>query len=114
MPLPEVLGDRGIHFINCHLAGDEPFDADMSGGSLVAAGPDFKVFTVEHVQENSPMSESGLRDGDIITAIDGRPSAQYTLHELRQMLKKEGQEYQVSAQRGGQKLQVKIRLRKLI
>jgi hypothetical protein len=36
-------------------AGDEPFDADMSGGSLVATGPDFNVFTVEHVLENSPI-----------------------------------------------------------
>jgi hypothetical protein len=60
-------------------AGDEPFDTDMSGGSLVAAGPDFKVFTVEHVLENSPMFESGLRDGDVITAIDGRPASEYTL-----------------------------------
>jgi hypothetical protein len=32
-------------------AGDEPFDADMSGGSLVATGPDLNVFTVEHPGE---------------------------------------------------------------
>jgi gag-polyprotein putative aspartyl protease/PDZ domain len=95
-------------------AGDEPFDADMSGGSLVAAEPDFKVFTVEHVLANSPMFESGLRDEDVITAIDGRPSSEYTLDRFRQMLKKEGQEYQLSVQRGGQNLQVKIKLRKLI
>ncbi|HYK50499.1 MAG TPA: aspartyl protease family protein [Terriglobales bacterium] len=95
-------------------AGDEPFDVDMSGGSLVAAGPDFKVFTVEHVLENSPMFESGVRDGDVITAIDGRPASEYTLDQLRQMLKKEGQEYRLSVERGGQKLQLKIMLRKLI
>jgi aspartyl protease/PDZ domain-containing protein len=95
-------------------AGDEPFDADMSGGSLVAAGPDFKVFTVEHVLENSPMFESGLREGDVITAIDGRPASEYTLDRFRGMLKKEGQEFQISVQRGEQKLQLKIRLRKLI
>lgn len=95
-------------------AGDEPFDADMSGGSLSAAGPDFKVFTVEHVLEGSPMFESGLRDGDVITVIDGRAAAEYTLDQLRRMFKKEGQEYRLSVQRGGQNLQLKITLRKLI
>ena len=95
-------------------AGNEPFDADMSGGSLVAAAPDFKVFTVEHVLENSPMFESGLREGDVIAAIDGRLASEYTLDQFRQMLKKEGKEYQLSVQRDGQKLELKLRLRKLI
>jgi Aspartyl protease len=95
-------------------AGDEPFNADMSGGSLVAAGPDFTVFTVEHVLENSPMFESGVREADVISAIDGRPASEYTLDRLRQMLKKEGQQYLLSVRRGGQELQLKIRLRKLI
>ena len=93
---------------------DEPFDADMSGASLGAGGPDFKVFTVEHILENSPMFESGVREEDVIIAINGRPASEYTLDQLRQMLKKDGQEYQLSIQRGTQKLQLKVVLRRLI
>ncbi|MBO0857565.1 MAG: aspartyl protease family protein [Chloracidobacterium sp.] len=62
---------------------NEPFEVDMSGGSLIATGPDFKVFVIERIVANSAMFEAGLRAGDIITSIDGKPSEAYPLDEIR-------------------------------
>ena len=92
----------------------QAFDLDMSGASLIAAGPDFKKIVVEHVLANSPISEAGVRVGDVITAIGGNPAADYPLDRLREMFKREGQEYQLEIQRGDQTLRVKIKLRRLI
>ena len=93
---------------------NEPFEADMSGGSLIATGPDFKVFVIEHVVANSPMFEAGLRAGDIITSINGKPAEAYTLDDIREMFKRDGQQYKLDVKRGSELLNVTVRPRKLI
>jgi len=92
----------------------EPYEYDMSGVYLIAEGPDFKVFKAHRVIENSPASEAGLREGDVITAVDGRPATEFTLEQMRQMFKQEGMEYLLSIKRGEKLLQIIIKLRRLI
>jgi hypothetical protein len=41
-----------------------------------------------------------VREGDVITDIGGNPAADYPLDRLREMFKREGQEYQLEIQRG--------------
>ena len=86
----------------------------MSGGSLIATGPDFKVFVIERVVGNSPMFEAGLRAGDIITSINGKPGEAYTLDDIREMFKRDGQQYKLDVKRGSELLNVTVRPRKLI
>lgn len=92
----------------------EPFESDMSGTVLTAEGPRLDSFKIFYVTENSPAAEAGLRVGDVITAIDGKPSPTLTLDAVREMFKQDGREYLLSIKRGEQVSQVKLQLRRLI
>jgi predicted aspartyl protease len=87
-------------------------DFDMSGAALAADGPEFRVMKVLRVRPNSPATEAGLRAQDVIEAVDGKPITE--LARLKQLLRQEGREYLLSVNRGGQSLQVRLKLRKLI
>ena len=87
---------------------------DMSGMLLIAEGKDFKTFRVKRVVENSPATAAGLREGDIIAAVDGNRAAALTLEQVRQMFKINGITYLLDVEHEGQRIQVKIKLRRLI
>jgi len=87
---------------------------DMSGMLLVAEGADFKTFKVKQTIEGSPASVAGLREGDIISAVDGKPALNLTLERVRQMFKKKGRSYRLNIERGAQMIQTKIKLKRLI
>ena len=56
----------------------DPFDRAFSGVAVRAGGSDYRTFRVHEVLEQSPATEAGLGEGDIITAIDGTPAASFT------------------------------------
>ena len=90
------------------------FDYDMSGIRLRAEGPDLKQLRVSRLVESSPAIESGLREGDLISAIDGKPATELSLTEISKMFKQEGRDYVLDIVRGEQKQQLKLKLRRLI
>ena len=97
---------------NKHLA--EPVEADMSGFELVAEDEGLKTLTINEVLANSPAAEAGLQEEDELIAFDGRPVTEFSLEQIRQMLKQEGKEYVLKLKRGSQALQVKLKTRRLI
>jgi hypothetical protein len=97
---------------NKHLA--EPVEADMSGFELVAEGADLKTLTINEVLANSPAAEAGLQEEDELISIHGQPVTEFSLEQIRQMLKREGKQYFLKLKRGSQTLQVKLKLRRLI
>ncbi len=86
----------------------------MSGMLLIAEGTDFKTIKVRRTIENSPATLAGLREGDIISAVDNKPASNLTLEQVRQIFKQKGRSYRLIVERGEQKIQTKIKLRKLI
>lgn len=97
---------------NAHYA--EPVEYDMSGIRLRAGGGDFRTFRVYQVLEKSPASEAGLREGDVLSAIDGIPASRFSLDEIYQMLKRQGREYKITVRRRNKTFSVKIRMERLI
>lgn len=89
----------------------EPYEHDMAGMLLVTEGTGFRV---RQVIENSPATAAGLHEGDVISAINGKPASALTLEQLRLMFMREGRSYLFSVKRGEQKTQTRIRLRRLI
>lgn len=87
---------------------------DMSGTLLIDEGTDSKTFKIRRTIENSPATLAGLREGDIISAVDGKPTSNLTLDQVRQMFKRKGRSYRLTIERDGQKIQTKIKLRRLI
>jgi hypothetical protein len=90
------------------------FEYDMSGIRLRAEGADYKTLRVRRVVENSPATEAGVREGDLISAIDGKPTAELSLSQLNHMFKQEGKEYLLGVIRGEEKKQTKLKLRRLV
>lgn len=91
-----------------------PFEDDMSGIRLRAEGEDFKTLKVLRVVENSPAAEAGVREGDVISAINGRVATEFSVSEVRKMFRQEGKEYLFEIIRGVEKIQLKLKLRKLV
>jgi len=86
----------------------------MSGMLLIAEGTNFKTFKIRRIIENSSATVAGLREGDIISDVDGKPASNLTLEQVRQMFKQKGRSYRLTVERDGQKIQTKIKLRRLI
>ena len=97
---------------NTHF--DEPIETDMSGADIIAEGPGFKTFRIRGVVPNSPASEAGLLEGDVITAIDGRPAAGFTLDQINMMFKQAGSACTLTIRRASHLFDVKLRLKRSI
>lgn len=93
---------------------NEPYEFDMSGASLAAGGEEFKIFKVRTLIENSQATEAGLRVGDIITAINGKPTAEMTLEQIRKMFRRVEQKYELSIKRDKTLLQINLKTRRII
>jgi C-terminal processing protease CtpA/Prc len=91
----------------------EPFPADASGLVLTAEGPQFKRVLVHGVVEGSPADRSGIREGDVISAIDGESTDKYALWQIQDLLKDSGQTRRLTIDRHGEKMVVTLRLQAL-
>ena len=92
----------------------EPIEYDMSGADIIAEGADFKTFRVREVFADSPAAEAGLRNGDIIIAMDGRLATEFTLDQINGMFNQAGSEYVLTIKRGNNRLRLNLKLRRLI
>lgn len=92
-----------------------PYEFDMSGLFITSEGDSSKAFKVYSITKGSPAAEAGIREGDVIDAIDEQPASKFTLDQVRQMFKEaEGKEHSLAIRRGGKVHTAKMRLRKLV
>jgi C-terminal processing protease CtpA/Prc len=56
--------------------------------SLVAEGADYRIFRVRRLMENSPASEAGIQQDDIIESVNGESAKQFTLSRLNEMFER--------------------------
>lgn len=91
----------------------EPFERAAGGLRLYAEGPTYRTFRIKNVLEGSPASEAGLQQGDIISAIDGRPASALTLSRVNEMFERPVS-YKLTVRRGEQVLNVSLTPRKLV
>ncbi len=91
-----------------------PFLADASGLTIKATGDDLHGVEVVDVIPQTPAAEAGLQPGDAIEAVDGTPVAKQRLGDIKQLLTQDGKEVRLAVLRGGKRLQLTLKLRKLI
>lgn len=97
---------------NAHF--NDPVETDMSGLEFMGEGADFKRYVVNEVIEGSPAAEAGLKEDDVLVAIDRRPASSFTLEQVRALLRREGEEHLLSVKRGAETLHFRIKLRRLL
>jgi hypothetical protein len=103
-PRQRLILEQNSHFT-------KPFDYDASGLFLVAeaAGPNIKVL---RVTPNTPGAESGLKEGDVITAVDRSPPR--SLEAVRKAFRHPGERLRVKVRREIGELELTLTLRSLI
>lgn len=90
------------------------FSADMSGLSLIAIPPAFNKFEVAQVARKSPAAAAGVAIGDMIAKIDDRPASDYTLDDIRGLLRQDGLSHKLTLLRSGKSIDVVLTLKPLI
>jgi hypothetical protein len=95
---------------NAHLS--DPIDAGMSG--IEFDPDDCGLSKIVRVEENSAADKAGIKAGDVIVAIDGRPHAEFTSMQIEKLLAQHGAEHSLTLNRGGKTVIVKIKLLRLM
>src|SRR5581483_669204 len=91
----------------------EATEYDMSGLAFIAKGANYHEFIINDVRENTPASAANLRDGDVLISMDGKPATSYTLDQLHDIFRHEGQN-SLSVRRGAETINVKLTLKREI
>jgi Aspartyl protease/PDZ domain len=91
-----------------------PFDLDMAGWLIVASGPKLDGREVFLVFDHSPAALAGVKVGDALIRVDGRPVASLTLDALRSLFKMPGKTFQLELNRAGVSHMVTIKTKRLL
>ncbi len=77
-------------------------------------GERFDVLKVFSIFSPSPAAEAGIREGDIVTEIDGRNAGSFTRETLREYMEREGKEVRFTIKRGEETKNISVRLREMV
>jgi PDZ domain len=89
-------------------------DEDMSGLSIIAKGPNLKLFEVAAVQPGTPGAHAGIVPGDVIAGIGDEAAADLTLEAVRDLFRQVGYQYKVLIDRKGQTVTMSLQMRRRI
>jgi Aspartyl protease/PDZ domain len=101
---------RAMFEPNAHLS--DPIDAGMSG--IEFDPDDCGLSKIVKVEENSAADKAGIKAGDVIVAINGRPHAEFSSMQIEKLLAQHGAEHSLTLNRGGKTVMVKIKLLRLM
>jgi len=104
----ELAQRRLILEPNRHFS-DEFLDFDRSGLTLRLV-PDRDDLLVDEVYPETPAAATDVHAGDIITAVDGVPAADYGLRRVQHLFAGHNAVYRLSITRGPQRLERVLRL----
>jgi len=96
---------------NAHLT--DPFETDMSGIDLVADGGALNIITADEVKPASVAAKAGIRGGDVIRSINGRPASVLGMQEVRRLFRTAGA-YKVEIARGRRVFPVRLVLKRIL
>lgn len=107
-------GSRGRMFLEKSSAFREPFDYDASGLRMQPQGADLTTLEVRLVRPGSAGAQAGIKAGDVILAVDGRPVGEITAHGVRRLFQMDGKQYALSILRENAIRKLQLRCRRQI
>jgi hypothetical protein len=90
------------------------FTADMSGLTFIAIPPALNRFEVAQVAAKSPAAAAKVEVGDMLEKVDGNPASDYSLDDLRALLRQWGTSHALSLLRNGKPIEVTLQLKRLL
>ncbi len=106
----DIYGQRML--IEPNKSFNDLFEHDMSG--LVMSKGQNKFYTVHKVHNNSPASETGLKEGDKISQINGKDVSEYKRSDLETLFLQEGKTIKLRLLQNSAEKEVSIKLRRII
>lgn len=86
-----------------------PFKGVTTGLSIRSGGRgDWHTFTIQDVAEGSAADVAGFTRGDILVAVDGRPSSDLRMGEVLEILERGGRTLAVVVRRGGRMVTIEL------
>lgn len=94
---------------------ERPFLGEMSGLSISTGGRrDWHTFTVTHVVEGSPGHEAGVKVGDVIISMDGKPASALRKSDLTAMLREKDRKVRFGLRRDAEILFKELHVRPML
>ncbi|MCC5919338.1 MAG: aspartyl protease family protein [Cyclobacteriaceae bacterium] len=104
-----------IYFKKQYWRYREPFEHDMSGLYVRAAGPQLQEFVIIDIKEGSPADEAGLRYGDQIISINATHANDLDFQSIHRLFRsKDGKKIRIRYLRNGERGKAKFRLKRKI
>lgn len=91
----------------------DPFERAFSGLALRTEAPEYRVIRVHEVLEDSAATDAGVEVGDVIAAINGKPSDELTMSAIAEMFEKPVT-YELTIRRGSDVITKSLTPRKMI
>ena len=101
-------------FFERNTSFQEPYEFDHAGLIFGAGEPQLSTLTVLMVIAGTPASKAGLREGDDVLTIDGRPANTFTLDEARAYFEHAVGARTLTIRRGGSTITVTFACRRLV
>ena len=99
-------------FVEPNKSFDRPFEYNMTGFVAACSVPGSLV--VREVYADSPADKAGLKKGDKLLEINGRPVADYDFFELLDLYEQKGARLKLGIERDGEKKDVSLKLERVI
>jgi hypothetical protein len=91
------------------------FQFNMSGLDLISDEVNFDRFIVDRVRDNSPAKSLGIKEGDELISLNGRPASDYKLSDINDIFQtRPGRKISLRFRRGKEIIHVKLTLENLI
>jgi S1-C subfamily serine protease len=98
---------NGVLYLRKGVRFNEPDRRDLSGLHILRVDG---ATVVHSVDEGSPAGTAGVQSKDVILRIDGRPAEQESMFAIRQLLRRENPQFEMTIRRGTERFQVFLSL----
>jgi twitching motility protein PilT len=111
--LARLVEERKVDYEEAYFAAvdKDDFQRRFRTGMMLANDPPaYEKFRVTSVEQDSPAHAAGFARGDLIVEINRKPAKEFSLEDIRFMLRTDGK-YEFQVERGGKRRPVTMELR---
>jgi len=105
---------RNLMYMEPNADLGQPFAGDQTGMYIKADGDTLRNFVVMYIVDGSPAQEAGVKVGDHVVTIDGKPTSNYELFQLKALIREPNKTWSVGLDRDGKSININLKGRPLV